>query len=165
MARSGERVPGRRGPGSLERGGVSPEGAFSPRARRTSPEGAVSPRARRIFARGCLGQLFWWAARATGVAIMLCVFWACELVCVCVFYERRWGFPRLFGGPLWPSPTVEVDTCPQKNSQRSNRGGFLKLPLAPINSEVHTVKFFHRFLAFSELLPTSSHKGSSRQRV
>jgi hypothetical protein len=34
-------------------------------------------------------------------------------------------------------------------------------PIAPINSEVRTVKFFDRPLAFSELLPTSSHKGSS----
>jgi hypothetical protein len=55
MPRSGEQLRGRRARGSLERGGDSPEGVSSPRARRTSPEGASSPRARRGFIRAAMG--------------------------------------------------------------------------------------------------------------
>jgi hypothetical protein len=52
MLRSGEWVRERRARESLERGGVSPEGASSPRARRSFARGASSPRARWSFARG-----------------------------------------------------------------------------------------------------------------
>jgi hypothetical protein len=87
-------------------------GGFSPRARRTSPEGGSAlerggPHPRGLSAlerggprlRGRLGQLFRWAAWATRVAITLCVFWVCGLVCVCVFYEIRWVFPGCLGDP------------------------------------------------------------------
>jgi hypothetical protein len=77
-------------------------------------------------------------------------------------------FPRKlsnFGKKCHPR-NVGVDTCPPENSQRSNRGDFLKLPpLALINRGVHTVKFFYRALAFSELSPTFLRRGSSRQRA
>jgi hypothetical protein len=49
--------------------------------------------------RGQLGQLFRWAVGATGVAIMLRVFWARGFVCICVFYEIRWVFPDFLGDP------------------------------------------------------------------
>jgi hypothetical protein len=80
--------PHPRGRPALERGGV-----LSARC--------CVPQARRSFARGCLGQLFWWAAGATRVAFMLCVFWACEFcLCLCfVFYERKWVSPGSLGDP------------------------------------------------------------------
>jgi hypothetical protein len=37
---------------------------------------------------------------------------------------------------------VEVDTCPPKNSQRSYRGSFLKLPPTPKNRELVPLNFF-----------------------
>jgi hypothetical protein len=77
-------------------------------------------------------------------------------------------FPRKlsnFGKKCHPR-NVGVHMCPPENSQRSNRGDFLKLPpLALINRGVHTVKFFYRALDFSELSPTFLHRGSSRQRA
>jgi hypothetical protein len=76
-------------------------------------------------------------------------------------------FPRklLNSGEKRHPRTVGVDTRPPENSQRSNRGDFLKLPpLAPINRELFTVKIFTAPLIFSELLLAASQKGSSRQR-
>jgi hypothetical protein len=93
----GEQVRGRFARGSPRARRTSSEGAFSPRARRTSPEGCLALERGGPCPRGRLGQLFWWASGATGVAIMLCVFWACGFVCICVFYKRRWVFP----GFLW----------------------------------------------------------------
>jgi hypothetical protein len=59
-----------------------------------------APRAKRSFARGWLGQLFWWATGATKAVgpchwalIVLSVFLVCEFVCVLFFYERKWVFP------------------------------------------------------------------------
>jgi hypothetical protein len=80
----------------LARGGVQPssEAKPRPRGRLALERGGVllarccGPRAKRSFVRGCLGQLFWWAVGATGVAIMLCVFWACEFF-VFVFFTRE----------------------------------------------------------------------------
>jgi hypothetical protein len=65
---------------------------------------------------------------------------------------------------------VGVDTHPLDLSQQSYRGSFLKLPpLSPINRELCTVNFFHCFLAFSEVLLTSSQflrdKGSGVLRL
>jgi hypothetical protein len=52
---------------ALERGGTSPEGAASPRARRGLTRGATSPRARRRFASVVPGPSVWWAVGAVGV--------------------------------------------------------------------------------------------------
>jgi hypothetical protein len=55
--------------------------------------------------------LFWWAAEAyTSVGpyrwavVVLSVFYSCKFVCVSIFCERKWGFPRSFRGPLGLSP-------------------------------------------------------------
>jgi hypothetical protein len=37
---------------------------------------------------------------------VVCGFWAHGLVCVLHFLRDEVGFPRLFRGPLWLSPTV-----------------------------------------------------------
>jgi hypothetical protein len=37
---------------------------------------------------------------------VVCAFWARGLVFVLRFLRDEAGFPRLFGGPLWLSPTV-----------------------------------------------------------
>jgi hypothetical protein len=66
-----------------------PEGAFSPRARRTSPEGALSPRARRTSPEGA----FNFAALAgrgghQGRDRVVCAFWLRGLVCVLHFLRN-----------------------------------------------------------------------------
>jgi hypothetical protein len=95
--------------GALERGGPHPRGHPAlergrpqPRWRPTLERGGPHPRGRPALKRGGprprgrLGQLFGWAAGATRVAIMLCVFWACKFVCVCVFLRKKICFPRFF---------------------------------------------------------------------
>jgi hypothetical protein len=99
MLWSGEWAKGWQTHGSLERGGVPPEGASSPRAKRSpaqggiqpsseaefrprgrptlergrvSPEGASSPRARRSFARGVPGPAACWAAEFAWVVGSCC---------------------------------------------------------------------------------------------
>jgi hypothetical protein len=64
-------------------------------------------------------------------------------------------FPRklLNSGKKRHPRNVRVDTRPPENSQRSNRGEFLKLPpLAPINRELSLWTFFTASPFFSELL-------------
>jgi hypothetical protein len=78
----------------------SPEGAFSPLARRTSPEGVFSPRARWTSPEGAF-SLAALAGRGghQGRDRVAHVFWLRGLVCVCIFYEIRWGSPRCLGDP------------------------------------------------------------------
>jgi hypothetical protein len=86
----------------LERGGVSPEGASGPRARRSLRGVAPGPRARRKLARevpkpvGCWaavaflgrGPFHFWAATTRDVPLG---FVACSF-CVLLFFEKG-GFP------------------------------------------------------------------------
>jgi hypothetical protein len=101
MLRSGEQVRGRRARESLERGGVSPEGATGPRARRTlsrggdrpSSEAEPHPRGRLALERGGVSSVWRRAPRAKrsfargGLRLTVLV--------------GRWG--RQGRGPLRPS--------------------------------------------------------------
>jgi hypothetical protein len=94
---------------ALERGGVLPEGVFSHRARQSLSAWCRIPRAKRSFARGGLGLTVLvgrWGRQVRGplplgrdrLERVLCL---CFVIC-----KRKWGFPRLFRGPLWLSLTV-----------------------------------------------------------
>jgi hypothetical protein len=113
--------PHPRGCSALERGGPYPRGRSAleqggphPRGRSALEQGGPRLRGRPALERGkpCLrgrlGQLFWWAAGATRVAIVLCAFWACRFICVCVFRKED-GFSLVFRGPLWLSPIVALE--------------------------------------------------------
>jgi hypothetical protein len=116
---------------SLTRGGASLEGASSPRARQSLTRGASSPRARRSFVSavsypsseaefrprmagadcsgGLLGPPGPWAP-ATDSRL----FWACFTFVssfMFCYLRKKMGFPQLFRGPLWLSPTVALSLC------------------------------------------------------
>jgi hypothetical protein len=97
-----------------------PEGVLRPRARRTSPEGASRPRTRRTPLVGASnpqtrrtppeGAFVVPPWRATGVTRVVIVSRVCFRFVgqpvSCVFCGFSAGFPWLFRGPLWLSPTV-----------------------------------------------------------
>jgi hypothetical protein len=101
MPRSGERVWKRRARKSLERGGVSPEGASSPRARRSfisavpCPSSEVEFRSRGQGAAGAARSVgpYRWAVIVSGV------FYVCEFVCVLLFAKESGFFPGCLGDP------------------------------------------------------------------
>jgi hypothetical protein len=81
---SSEAEPHPRGRPALERGGTSPEGAFSPRARRNLTRGVTSPRARWGFVRAvpCPSSEAEFRPRGPGLTVLV----------------GRWG--RQVRGPL-----------------------------------------------------------------
>jgi hypothetical protein len=84
--------------GTLERGGLRPRGALSPRVRWTSPEGVLSPQARRASPDGALSLVALVGhGGPQGRDRAVCVFWVRGLVCVLSFYEARWVFPGCLG--------------------------------------------------------------------
>jgi hypothetical protein len=95
-----------RGRPTLERGRVSPEGAYSPRARRSFGVTAPSPSSEAEFRpRGAgAGRLMdHWGY--LGRSRMRCNLLLTGLFVFLLFCEEM-GFPLVIRGPLWLSPTT-----------------------------------------------------------
>jgi hypothetical protein len=92
---------------NLTRGGAQPsseadltQGGAQPSSEANITRGGAQPSSEADLTRGGgWAERFRWAVGATGVAVTLCVFWACGLVCVCSFYEIRWVSPGCLGDP------------------------------------------------------------------
>jgi hypothetical protein len=109
---------------SFTRGGIQPssKAEFRPRGRPTlerggvSPEGASSSRARRSFARGGrwgrpfdgpLGSPDLWASFLYRAVI--CVKYGCQFAgSFVLLFAKKMGFSPVVRGPLWLSPTKPV---------------------------------------------------------
>jgi hypothetical protein len=92
-----------RGRQALERGGDSPEGASSPRARRRLRGAVPGPRARRKFTRGVPRPAVWWATTASsgrgpfsalGYDHAECALWFVGLFVLLLLFFERGVFPR-----------------------------------------------------------------------
>jgi hypothetical protein len=88
--------------GDLERGGNSPEGASSPRARRVFRVAAPAPRTRWRSTRGAPGPAVCGAAEGFWPWAFLCLgprpcgvgFVTCGFDCLLLLFLERGGFPR-----------------------------------------------------------------------
>jgi hypothetical protein len=95
-----------RGRPALERGGVSPEGAPSPRAKWSFGVAAPGPSSEAEFrprgaGAGCLLGRWCYSGRGcTRCGLSLVGSFAFSLFC------EKLGFPPLIRGPLWSSPTI-----------------------------------------------------------
>jgi hypothetical protein len=91
---------------ALERGGTLPEGATVPRARRRFANVVPRPSSEVEFCPRVAGPTVWWAIGTTWVVgpwVYLTHVLGSFAFC---FLAKVSGFPWLFRGPLWLSPTV-----------------------------------------------------------
>jgi hypothetical protein len=105
LARGGVQPPSKaelhpRGRPAPERGETSPEGATGPRARRGCTGTASYPSSGAEFRPRVARPTIWWV-----VGPWVCFAHVFRFVCVC-FLRMQAGFPWLFRGPLWLSPTL-----------------------------------------------------------
>jgi hypothetical protein len=98
--------PHPRGCSTLERGGTSPEGATGPRARRSFVSAVLRPSSEAEFRPRVPGPIVLvgrWGHQGRDYVVLALGLRIC--LCLC-FLQEKVGFPRLFRGPLWLSPTV-----------------------------------------------------------